>query len=359
MHTLARRLSTLACIAWAAVALAQGANGRISGKLTDPNGLAVANLDQQGVELSMKDQATGKVYSTPIRTDGSYDLKGLPAGTYDLAVPLTGSMYRGFEQKTVAIAAGETLAKDIALPWSINLGTIGDDPTTLSNDLRARSKNTKGPTPRTREGHPDLTGMWYGIPVNTPRGAPKMKPWAQQISDTLRRTNSSADGGPGNQGPAAYCLPQSATPVTLPFPYEFIQTKDRLIQLTEFLTPGHREIYLDGRPHPDMNEWNPGWYGHSIGHWEKDTLVIDTVGFNEITPSFAVHSEKLHVIERIQRPSKDKLVIDIFAEDPEAWTETHKAHYDVGLVTGEAIQEWVCAENNRADHFGIQWKGRP
>jgi hypothetical protein len=359
MHTLARRLSVLACIAWVATALAQGAPGRITGKLIDPNGLAVTNLDQQGVEVSMKDAVTGKVYAVPVSVDGSFDIKGLPAGTYDLAAPVAGAMYRGFAEKSVRIEAGQTLNKDLPLPWSINLGTIGDDPTTLSNDLRARSKNTKGPAPRTRDGHPDLTGIWYDVPVNAPRGAPKMKPWAQQISDTLRRTNNSADGGPGNQGPAAYCLPQSATPVTLPFPYEFIQTSDRLIQLTEFLTPGHREIYLDGRPHPDPNLWNPAWYGHSVGHWEKDTLVIDSVGFNEITPSFAVHSEKLHVVERIRRPSKDKLVIDITAEDPDAWTEPYSVHYDVGLVTDEAIQEWVCAENNRSDHFGVQWKGRP
>ena len=115
----------------------------------------------------------------------------------------------------------------------------------------------------------------------------------------------------------------------MPYPNEFILTRDRLIPLTEFLTPGHREIQLDGRPHPDPELWIRAWFGHSAGLWDKDTQVIDSVGFNEIT-----------------------------ADDPAAWLEPIDAHYDVGLVTGEAIHEWVCAESNRWSHFCIQWQGR-
>jgi hypothetical protein len=111
---------------------------------------------------------------------------------------------------------------------------------------------------------------------------------------------------------------------------------------------------IEGR----INEWNPARYGHSIGRWEQDTLVIDSVGFNEITPGYSIHSEQLHVVERITRPAKDKLVIEITAEDPEAWTAPYHALIEAGLVTGDEIHEWVCAENNRSDHFGNLWRGR-
>jgi hypothetical protein len=359
MQRLLRYVLLFVFVAFTNAALAQGAAGSIAGRLLDPNGLPIGNLDQQSVVLTMTETATGKVYSVPVQASGSYELKGLPAGNYDLSVPIQGAMYRSFEQKSVTIAAGKTLRKDLPIPWSINLGTIGDDPTTLSNDLRARSKDTAGPTPRTAEGKPDFSGIWYNVPNNTPRARVPMKPWAEEISKQLQRINQGENGGPGNQGPAAYCLPQSAIPLTLPFPYEFVQTPGRMVQITEFTTPAYRMIYMDGRKHPE--EWNPAWYGHSVGHWEGDTLVVDTVGFNEITPGFGVHSEKLHVVERIRRPSRGQLIVDITAEDPEAWTGPYQTQIVAGLVTGEEILEFVCPENNKDPlHFGgLGWKGRP
>ena len=130
-----------------------------------------------------------------------------------------------------------------------------------------------------------------------------------------------------------------------------IQTKDVIIHLTEFTTPGYRQIFLDGRKHPE--DWNPAWMGHSVGHWEGDTLVIDSVGFNEITGGFGVHSEKLHIVERITRPSMAALHIDIEADDAETYDGVWRRSIDAGLIPTEEILEFVCAENNKDPlHFG-------
>jgi hypothetical protein len=343
-------------LAASGVALAQPVAGGVQGVLKDPNGKTITGLD---IPISVKNVTTGQTYTGNVLLTGQYAFKALPAGDYELNLPIQCCMYRSFQQKDVRIASGQTLKLDLPVQWGINLGTIGDDPGMLSNDLRARSKNVAGPAPRTADGHPDLSGMWDDIPSNTPRPKIQLKPWAQKIDEELRKEAQADPTGPRAQGPAAFCLPQSATPTTLPFPYELIQTPDRLIQLTEALTPGHREIFLDGRAHPDPKAWNPAWYGHSVGHWDGDTLVIDSVGFNEITPGYSVHSEKLHVVERVTRPTRDHLVIDITAEDPEAWSAPYHTVYEAGLVTGDQIYEWVCAENNKAIHFGQAWKGRP
>jgi hypothetical protein len=342
-------LLSLLMLGLAGAAYAQAAAGGLAGKLIDLNGLPVTGLHE--VDLTLKDSG-GKTYTANIQGSGDYAVPGVPAGNYELRIPLQCCMYRTYEQKNVVIKPGETLRLDIVLQWGINLGTIGDDPAMLSNDLRARSTGTEGPTPRTADGKPDLTGMWGNVPNNDPLPPFALKPWAKEISDKLEKM-------PNRQGPGAYCLPQAAIPLTRPYPYEFVQTRERLIQMTEEEMPSHRQIYLDGRPHP--TDWNPAWQGHSVARWEGDTLVIDTVGFNEVTPGFGVHSEKLHVIERITRPSRGQLVIDIIAEDPEAWTGQWTHRIVAGLITGEEITEFICPENNKDPlHFGgLGWSGRP
>ena len=145
------------------------------------------------------------------------------------------------------------------------------------------------------------------------------------------------------------------------FPYKFVQSDDVIIQLVEFTTPGIRQIFMDGRSHPNPDDWNPSWHGHSIGRWDGDTLVIDNVGFNDITPGFAIHSEKLHVIERIRRPSINRLEIEITAEDPDAWTGPWTTVRYGSLAPDHEILEFVCPENNKdmKTFGGLGWKGRP
>ena len=109
-------------------------------------------------------------------------------------------------------------------------------------------------------------------------------------------------------------------------------------------------------------EWNPAWHGHSIGRWEGDTLVIDTVGFNELVAGFGVHSEKLHVIERWRRPNLGRLEVEITATDSEAWTGEYKFSIAASLIPNQEVLEFICAENNQDVNHWITdraWRGRP
>src|SRR5215813_15636806 len=85
-----------------------------------------------------------------------------------------------------------------------------------------------------------------------------------------------------------------------------------------------RVVYMDGRPHPPADLLDAGFLGHSIGHWEGDTLVVDTVGFNEkfwMTRSGLPHTEALHLTERISRPDFNTLKYEVTVDDPRTYTK--------------------------------------
>ena len=351
-------------VRWSTIALASvsllgcatlphGNAGSFTGRLIDPNSAVVTGLEAM---VHLKNTATGETQSVALSKDGNFTFAGLAPGVYDLNIPIACCMYGSYQQTSVTIAARQALKSDINVTWGINLGTIGDDPTMLGADMRARAAKVvdmTAPAPRMPDGKPDLSGMWYNIRVQPGYPPPPpMQKWAEDMQKELNRINQ--------QGPHAYCLPQSAIPTTLPFPYKFVQTHDLIVHLTEFTTPGYRQVFLDGRPHPPAEEWNPAWYGHSVGHWEGDTLVIDSVGFNEITPGFGVHTEKLHIVERIRRPNLGTLEVEITANDPDAFTGEYKFNFSAGYVPTEEILEFVCPENNLdALHNGQPWRGRP
>ena len=94
--------------------------------------------------------------------------------------------------------------------------------------------------------------------------------------------------------------------------------------------------------------WNPSWLGHSIGAWDGDTLVVDTVGFNDRSWFMtSPHSDKLHVVERIRRPDMGHLELDVTAEDSEAFSAPWKRHLIATLGDkDEEIEEFICNEDN-------------
>src|SRR5439155_543208 len=100
--------------------------------------------------------------------------------------------------------------------------------------------------------------------------------------------------------PTALCLPGWVIPAQ-PILYKFVQTPALIVLLFE-LEPHNRQIFMDGRSHPA--DPDPTWVGHSVGKWEGDTLVVDTIGYNDRSwlPTAIPHTEKLHVIERYRRP---------------------------------------------------------
>ena len=121
-------------------------------------------------------------------------------------------------------------------------------------------------------------------------------------------------------------------------------------------------IYMDGRPHPPEASEFPTWLGHSVGHWEGDTLVVDTVGFNEghwLDRSGDVRTSKTHLVERFTRTSYANLRYEATVDDPGAYTKPFTIGWDIRWVPNAEIQEYVCQENNRyLEHYAnIQIEG--
>jgi len=108
-----------------------------------------------------------------------------------------------------------------------------------------------------------------------------------------------------------------------------------------------RQIFTDGRQHP--KDLIPSWMGDSIGTWEGDTLVVDTVGFNDKTwldGEGHPHSDELHLVERIRRVSHDALTIDFTIDDQKAYTKPWVSHTIFDLKAGWNIGEVVCVDDN-------------
>jgi hypothetical protein len=322
-----------------AISYAQ-ATATLSGTLFDPNGKVVIGT---GTSVIATNTTTPAVAAAPVGANGSYRLAGLAAGVYDIAVPMSCCMYATYMQSRVQVREGESLTLDLKIRWGMNLGTIGDDPVMLTNDMRSRAKVPDGPAPRMADGKPDFNGVWATIPNLSP---PSLPPLKQQAADIVQqRLATDRKDAPGN-----YCLPNSSTPSGVPFHYRFVQTPQLIVVLQEFDSPGYRQIYLDGRQHPE--DWNPAWYGHSVGKWDGDTLVVDTVGFNDKgwLNGIAPQTEKLHVTEWIRRPDFGHLEIEITAEDPGVLSGPWKTRVRAGLLPNEDILEFVC-ENNKPEHM--------
>jgi hypothetical protein len=111
----------------------------------------------------------------------------------------------------------------------------------------------------------------------------------------------------------------------------------------------YRQIFMDGRPHP--KDLDPTWLGHSIGHWEGDTLVIDTVGYNDqfwFDRRGHPHTEQLHTIERWTRLDKGRMENKVTMDDPGAYTRPWTVTFMATLSPpDDDLQEYICQENNQ------------
>jgi hypothetical protein len=192
-----------------------------------------------------------------------------------------------------------------------------------------------GPTPRAADGKPDLTGVWFA--PKTIRGEPpSMTPWAEAI---LKSRNPKDD-------PELHCLP-AGVPRMTPYPYKFIQTPGVLVMLFEANIHSYRQVFTDGRGHAE--DPDPSWYGDSIGKWEGDTLVVDTIGFNDkFWFDFAghPHTEDLHITERYRRPDLGHLEVQITIVDPKAYAKPWVINRVSNLSTNWEIHEYICNEFN-------------
>lgn len=266
--------------------------------------------------------------------DGKYTLAGLPPGTYDIQV--AASAMQTFSKKAVTVKIGPPVRLDIRMDFNGQLGTLGEDRVTAAADAK-RHHPPAGPAPRTSDGHPDLSGVWWS-PRTTDTGLPKFLPEAEAIAKE-RLDNNRKDS------PQSRCLP---SPVLRFGPlFELVQSKQFLILISDDEYPGFHQIYLDGRPHPP----DPySWYGHNTGRWDGDTLVVDRVGFNDqvwLDQDLHPHSDKLHIIERFRRPDLGHLEIQTTVEDPAVVARPYTIKRIADLAPDQEIQEFICNENNQ------------
>jgi Carboxypeptidase regulatory-like domain len=325
-------LAMLFC--WTAVAPAATPSGSISGTLFDS-----INDPVDATAVQAKNVASGAVFNATTSAAGKYTLADLPPGAYVITVNAPG--LRPYEQKGVAVEASQVAKLDIHLADTTQLNTLGEDRTHQVADLK-RHKPPSGPTPRTIDGKPDLSGVWWRTRTVDP-GKPEFLPSAVAITQQRLESNN-------RDSPQAHCLPSG--PLRNGPLWQFVQSKDVLVYISDDESPGFHQIYLDGRGHPA--DPNPSWYGHSIGKWEGDTLVVDRVGFDPrvwLDQESHPHSDKLHIIERYHRPDAGHLEIEITVDDPgilaKPWTQKR-----VTDLANEEIFEFICTENNKdVDHF--------
>jgi len=200
------------------------------------------------------------------------------------------------------------------------------------------------PTPRGADGKVDLSGIWspdahFIYDINEalkPGETLPIQPWALKV--TVER--------PSKDDPEALCLP-TGVPRQAPYPWRIVQTPTHIFFLFEGNIHSYRQILMNGK-HPD--DPDPSWYGHSIGKWEGDTLVVDSVGFNDrFWFDFAghPHTEKLHVIERFRRPDFNTLTYEVTIDDPGAYTRPFTMVGKSAYQFDTELMEYICNENNQ------------
>jgi hypothetical protein len=247
------------------------------------------------------------------------------------------------------------------------------DPSGVIGAIRRQPTGPPEPTPRLKDGTVNLgrprgeKGVW-GLPVianfaqvavgaptgfrgNLRSGAPAephipFQPWAAAVYNYNSMNLSKFD-------PEGYCLPPGGPRLmATPFPMEVIQLpeEDRIIMIYEGGTHIWREIYMDGRPHPRIDNIEGQTYlGHSVGHWEGDTLVIDSTGYNEATwldQWGHPHTSQLHLIEKITRPNKNTMHYEATVDDPGAYTRPWTIAWDISWASRQELSEYICQSNN-------------
>jgi hypothetical protein len=231
-------------------------------------------------------------------------------------------------------------------PLQASFGLI--DPSILVRQGQKKPEIGKnGPAPRLADGKPDLTGPWapnaiaenvnlVGIGVQVP-----FKPEAEALyKSRIARL--------GKDDPEARCLPPGVPRLnTTPYPFRFVQTPTYIAIIYEGGTHTWRQIFMDGR---GFSKFADGlWNGESIGHWDGDTLVVETKGFNESTWIDAAgvpHSADMKVTERIRRLDADNMEIVNIIDDPAMFTKPWGFTTYPSKLKGELL-EYICNENEK------------
>ena len=324
----------LCCLAFSTVATAQSNSASLFGVVTLPDGKAAANAPVRAI--ASDSTIVGRALTT---ADGQYTIASLPPGVYTVGVVMPCCAIAAFTEPGVTVSGGQKTRFDVQLKLGASQYTLGDDPAVVANAVRNRSRVEGKRVPRPSNGKPDLAGLWL-INADPYPEAPSPLPWAAAVAKQRTDTNALS--------PSARCLPSNVPTPTgagSPFVVKVLHEPKLLVLLLEG-PPGFRQVFLDGRGHPA--DPNPTWLGHSIGRWEGETLVVDTVGYNDQSwlLNGLPHTEMLHIVERFQRLDFGHLNVQVTYEDPGTLTKPVVRNAIWDLATEDEILEFVC-ENNK------------
>jgi hypothetical protein len=208
---------------------------------------------------------------------------------------------------------------------------------------------------------PDFTGVWeigFGPPAGRGAGSGRAAgpgrgaraggaPPGPQLTPAYAEKRRARLANPPEDSPAANCLPPGMPGIMgQPYPMEFLLTPGLVTIVIEAYTQV-RHIYTDGRPLPD--DPDPKFHGTSIGHWDGDTLVAETVGFSPQTDiaSNTPHSDKMKIVERFRLADPDTMTIETTVTDPEALAAPWVSSRTLRRHRAWTIAEYICEENNR------------
>jgi hypothetical protein len=231
------------------------------------------------------------------------------------------------------------------------------------------SPDLTAPTPRLPDGKPDLSGLWHatnptrcasssgqfiecgteigGSPLggnlgrNLPGGLP-YQPHAAKLAQARRADDSRDD-------PHVRCLPDNPPRAwTLPHLTKVIHSPKLIVLLYE-VNAMYRQIFTDGRPHPE--DPTPGWNGYSVGTWEGDTLVVRTMGFRDdlwIDTGGSPMSDVAKMTERIRRPNYGTLEIELIVDDPKNYTKPFTVNLSQHIELDTELVDEFCLENEKS-----------
>ena len=252
----------------------------------------------------------------------------------------------------VAVAVLVLLTGAIDAQW-VNRPTLGIP--RLANG----KPNLSAPTPRLVDGHPDLSGIWdvgnlryfQDLALGLKPGEVQLTPWAAAIQKARRDRNHVDD-------PYGYCLPLGVPREDVRSPFKIVPTPSVMIFLHEsFVGNTFRQVFTDGRPLPKLSETEPSWLGYSVGRWEGDAFVVESIGFRDrgwLSAEMAYpSSDALHVTERWRRVDVGHMELTVTIDDPKAfvkpWTNTIPLRL---LADTELIDSYCDNQQSILSHWG-------
>lgn len=226
------------------------------------------------------------------------------------------------------------------------------------------TRNLSAPAPKMADGKPDLSGLWgnycpvaggktvlcapeiavpqlFGDIGRGVKGGLPYQSWAADIVQTRKAEN-------GKDDPTTHCLPGGIAKLhTSALLRKIVQVPGLVIFLTE-RNASYRQIFTDGRPLPE--DPNPSWNGYSTGHWEGDSLVVETTGFGEgqwLDRAGSPLTSAARLTERLHRPNYGTLEIEMTVNDPKAYTKPWTVQLKQGLALDTELLDYICLENEK------------